>query len=315
MSDISLTLFKSKYDNKTDKQMQFSSFDEFENLLYSLSKMPRKGKEDSNLISPAQYKPGTNRRCNDNVESWSAWCALDVDDYKLKENLENDLINRFGNWRFICYSTASSTRSRPKFRLVFPLTRTVESTKIRHFWFSLNTELDSIGDKQAKDLSRMYYIPAQYASAYNFIFSNPGNVINPDDLMKKHSYIEVSNSKNFIDRLPPTMQKEIIKHRKESMDKTKTVKWLSYTDCPFVNQNLINEYRAIAFTDNSGRYAMIYKIMVSIATNAVRDGYPIQTAEIINLIRQLDLDTSNRYQKRRLDVEANRALEFAYRNM
>ena len=60
---------------------------------------------------------------------------------------------------------------------------------------------------------------------------------------------------------------------------------------------------------------MIYKIMVSIATNAIRDGYAITTNEIVNLIRELDMETSQRYQNRPLDVEADRALEFAYRNL
>jgi len=60
---------------------------------------------------------------------------------------------------------------------------------------------------------------------------------------------------------------------------------------------------------------MIYKIMVSVATNAVRDGYAISTSEIVSLIRELDMETSQRYQTRALEVEADRALEFAYRNM
>ena len=55
--------------------------------------------------------------------------------------------------------------------------------------------------------------------------------------------------------------------------------------------------------------------MVSVATNAVRDGYAISTSEIVSLIRELDMETTQRYQTRALDVEADRALEFAYRNM
>ena len=78
---------------------------------------------------------------------------------------------------------------------------------------------------------------------------------------------------------------------------------------------MITEYRGIAHVDNSGRYAMIYKIMCSIASNAIKREYPIQTAEIVDLIKQLDADTSRRYENRPLTVEADRAVEYAYRNL
>ena len=315
---IELTLFRNLYDNKTDKRLELSDFSEFESLLYKLSSEKREGKRDSNLMSPACYTKGTNRRCNANVSHWSAWAAMDVDDHNFSsENLQNELFDRYGNYNYVCYSTASSSRDLPKFRLVFPLSSTVNGDRIRHFWYALNRELGDIGDPQTKDLSRMYYIPAEYAGAYNFIFSNhSGSVIDPRSLMSKHEYIETrSTAKNFLDRLPKAMQEEIVRHRRESMERRTDVRWTGYRDCPFVNQNLIQEYKAIAHIDNSGRYAMIYKIMVSIATNAVRDGYAITNKEIVNLIRELDTETSQRYQNRPLDVEADRALEFAYRNL
>jgi hypothetical protein len=318
MSDVSLTLFNSIFDNKTDKRMALSNFLEFESLLYKLSEIPRQSKRDSHLISPACYKEGTNRRCNDNVSHWSAWAAMDVDDHDFSsENLENELASRFGHYNYVCYSTASSRSDHPKFRLVFPLSSTVESHSIRHFWYALNRELGHLGDPQTKDLSRMYYIPATYAGAYNFIFSHKsGSDIDPSDLMRKHEYVETrSTAKSFLDRLPEAMQKEILQYRKDSMERSTNVRWSGYRDCPFVNKNLIQDYKAIAYIDNSGRYAMIYKIMVSIATNAVRDGYAITTKEIVDLIRELDMETSQRYAHRRLDIEADRALEFAYRNL
>ena len=66
-------------------------------------------------------------------------------------------------------------------------------------------------------------------------------------------------------------------------------------------------------SDGSGRYAMIYQIMTSIACNAIKRKYPITSNQIAELIRQLDRDTSRRYQKRPLQTEAERALEYAYR--
>ena len=318
MTDISLTIFKNLYDTATDKVMELDSFDDLEDLLYQLSSVERNGKKDSYLISPACYADGTNRRANENVTHWSAWAAMDVDDHDFgSENLKKDLISKYPHYNFVCYSTASSRRDHPKFRMVFPMSGPVESDKIRHFWYALNRELSDIGDPQTKDLSRMYYIPATYSGAYNFIFSHrDGSVIVPSDLMAKHKYVETrSSAKNFLDRLPEAMQNEIIKHRKNSMERKSNVRWTSYRDCPFVNHHLINDYKAIAHIDNSGRYAMIYKIMASIATSAVKQGYPITSSEIVSLIRELDMETSRRYENRALDVEADRALEFAYRNL
>ena len=229
----------------------------------------------------------------------------------------SELARLYPNTYFICYSTASSTRDHPKFRLVFPLTRAVGSEEIRHFWFALNREFGMVGDTQTKDLSRMYYVPAQYPNAYNFIFTHCADrYLDVDDLLKRHEYNDNSASTNFIDRLPPETQKRIIEQRQQELEKGKQdITWNSYKDCPFVNRRLINDYKQIAHIDGSGRYSMIYKIMTSIACNAVKRKYPITEYEIVDLVRGLDRETSNIYAKRPLNVEASRAIEFAYRNV
>ncbi len=309
----SLTVFKSRYDNKTHRRMDFESWDKFEKFIYKLSERKLEGKLDAELISPATYFDGTTR-ANKNVAYWGAWAAVDVDDYLPKGELENDLRNRFGHSKYIVYSTASSTHNLPKFRIVFPLTSTVEADRIKHFWFALNTEIDSLGDKQTKDLSRMYYVPADYSNAYNFVFSNnSGKVINPDELMAKWEYSEKQNSKNFLDRLPDAWREQIIDYRKSKLDNTDYV-WSSYTDCPFVNKKLLQEYMSIANIDGTGRYRMIYRMMISIAGNAIEKKYPITAVQIVDLIKQIDKDTANIYENRPLETEANNALEYAYKN-
>jgi hypothetical protein len=124
----SLTIFKSIYDNKTHRRMNFSRWEAFN----------------------ATYLSNTTR-ANANVVNWANWTAVDVDDHVFKGNLKDELFNRFGDYTYICYSTASSSIDHPKFRLVFPLSKEVENSKIRHFWFSLNKELSEIGDGQTKD--------------------------------------------------------------------------------------------------------------------------------------------------------------------
>ena len=309
--EVSATFFKSIYDNKTNRNMKFNSFSQFEKLLYKLSEMPRKGKKDAELISPASYVDDTTR-ANKNVLDWSGWTAVDVDDHEFKGNLKDELYNRFGSLSYVCYSTASSSDNHPKFRLVFPLSESVESIKIKHFWFALNKELGEIGDGQTKDLSRMYYIPATYAGANNFIFSNIGVYIDPEQLISKHPYTEKRGS-SFMDRLTPEMQAQVIEHRKNKMENT-NFNWSGYRDCPFINKNHIKEWFAISGIDNSGRYAMIYKIMVSTAMSAIKRQYPISSYEIEQLVRELDNETTRRYEKRPLNVEADRAIEYAYKN-
>ena len=305
----SLTIFKNLFAVKTDQRMDFDSFDELEKLLYKLSDQPLASKKDAVLISPATYKPDTTRK-NDNVVEWSGWCAVDVDDYEPEGELKDDLIRRFSTWRFTCYSTASSTRSNPKFRLVFPLTRAVEMERIRDFWYALQTELGDLGDRQTKDLSRMYYIPGKYADAHNFIFSNGGVSIDPDELIFKHPMPKKANLNNFFDRLPDEMQKQIIEYRKNKLDAN--YEWTSYRDCPFFPKKLEMEYRAIS---NTGWYHKMYQIMVAIAGNAIKNKYPITVSEISKMCRELDGDTGNWYKNRPLDKEADRALEYVYKNI
>ena len=325
--NYSLTAFSSIFDNKTHRQIHHETWEEFEAMLYKMAETPGyklkrgerkapKGLKASPLISPAIFPEGKTR-ANDNVIEWAGWAALDIDDHQFQGNLKDELHTLYGNYYYVCYSTSSSTIDHPKFRLVFPLKSSVRKESIKHFWFALNREFNNLGDEQTKDLSRMYYVPAVYPGANNFIFTNDsGNVIDPTVLMNKHPYVvQQSGVATFMDRLPPDVQKKVISHREELLknEANYDFEWTSYRDCPFVNKKLVNEYSSISNVDGSGRYAMIYKIMTSIACNAIKRKYPITSNQIAELIRQLDRDTSRRYQKRPLQTEAERALEYAYR--
>ena len=46
----------------------------------------------------------------------------------------------------------------------------------------------------------------------------------------------------------------------------------------------------------------------------MKKGYPLTVNQLVELIKQIDADTSRKYQNRPLDVEANNALDYAYRN-
>lgn len=308
--EISATVFKSVFDNKTHRKMEFSNFKEFESFLYSLSKVERADKRSAQLISPATYHLNTTR-ANKNVIEWAGWCAVDVDDHVFEGNLKEELVQKYGSIHFICYSTASSREGFPKFRLVFPIASRVKADNIKAFWYALNTELDAIGDKQTKDYSRMYYIPGTYGSASNFIFTNPGNVLDPYELMSKHPYAEKKSSNSFLDRMPEHLQKQVVEYKKTKLTNT-SVTWTGYRDCSFFPRRLEAEYKTISST---GWYHKMYQIMVALAGNALQNQYPITAQQIAELCRELDLETGNWYDNRPLEIEADRALEYAYRNV
>ena len=314
----SLTIFQNTFDNKTHRTMSFDSWDKFVQLLSELydKKGEKGGRNSSPLISPADYITDTTRS-NKNVTRWSGWCCLDVDDFMVRsdsnrsvlECLKEQIQEKYGRFDYVCYNTASSREEQPKFRMVFPLTRTVDSKELPHFWFAMNKQFDGMGDEQTKDLSRMYYIPAQYPDAYSFMFANEGVHLDPDMLMDKYSFVE-PQGKTFMDRLPPELQKAVAEHRKNSLDNT-DITWTSYRDCPFFPRKLEQEYRSITGT---GWYHKMYQIMIAVAGNAVSKGYPISATQIAQMCTELDVETGNWYENRPLDKEADRALEYIYRN-
>lgn len=309
---INITIFENRYDNKTHRRLDLKSFDELENLLYGLSRKPLEGKLDAYLISPASYVKDSTRK-NDNVLHWGGWCAVDVDDLHIDGDIEEYIQDKFPTWRYVCYSTASSTYEHPKFRIAFALSRNILADEIVPFWFALQQAIGEIGDEQTKDKSRMYYIPAEYKNANNFIFSSKGKqLINPDLLINKYPYIEKKGAgTTFLERLPEEWRNQIIEYRKNKSDNT-DFKWSSYKDCPFWPRKLANEYTAISGT---GWYRKMYQIMVATAGNAVTRQYPITSKEIAELCKQFDMDTGRWYESRPMESEADRAIEYVYRNM
>ena len=190
---------------------------------------------------------------------------------------------------------------------------TARSLAVRYHKSSLalNTELGEIGDAQTKDLSRMYYVPAIYPNAHNFIFAQTiDKPIVVESLLEKHPYVEKTGN-SFLDRLPPELQNAVIEHRKNQLDNT-NVRWSSYRDCPYWPRMLAVEYQQISST---GWYHKMYQIMVALAGNAVRNKYPITARQIADLCSQFDKDTGNWYENRPLEAEANSALTYVYRRM
>ena len=74
------TIFKSQFDNKTHKTMDFGSWDRFVDLLYKLSeKVKRVEIILVLLLLLLFFKPVA--RSNKSTLRWGGWCAVDVDDH------------------------------------------------------------------------------------------------------------------------------------------------------------------------------------------------------------------------------------------
>lgn len=309
---ISFTIFHSIYDNRTHKRMDLSCYDEFVDLLAALSKergyKPKAGertkKKGSPLISPAIYKQGTTR-ANASVTAWGGWAAIDVDDY---DGTPEEAMSVFNGVEHVRYSSASSTKEHPKFRVVLPLTRHVENSQIRHLWYAINKEFNSLGDPQTKDLSRMYYVPAKYPGSFTFFERVAGRIIDPSELMKRHEYVPPATS--FLDSLPEHLREEALRHRMSRLT-NKTRNWTGTGDCPYLSKKSIAEYHSICGT---GWYKKMYSIMTGIATSAIRDKYPITARELATLAREINDSnavTRERYKRRNWELEASRAIEYA----
>lgn len=287
--------------------MDFETWEGFEDILFKLSekKGQKGGVNSSPLISPAIFRNETTR-ANDNVLGWGRWCCIDVDDYS---GSILDALEPLKQYYYVCYSTASSTVDKPKFRVVFPLSEMVAASRIKEFWHSINNLALGVVDAQTKDLCRMYYVPAQYPNANNFIFSNKGEFINPFELMQKYPYYTSARKKNFVEKLPKSLQKEVINYRKSKLENLVT--WTSFRDCPFFPQDLGREYIVNAGVENGGNFFRLYRIMVAVAGNAIKKEYPIAAHEIVDLCRELDDCCGAIYKARNMEAEAEHAIAYA----
>ena len=314
-----MTVFESLYDVKTERRIRKNSWNEFVKFLQDLSGLSYT-KKTAPLISPAVYKDGTTRS-NKNVSAWAGWAALDIDAHPFDNiGAVKWWMNEFHSEKtYLCYSTASSSQVKPKFRLVFPLTEWIDdSRKIQRFWMALNKEFAEIADQQTKDQSRMYFIPAQYTeSDNNFFWSVKKNAINPDALIRKHNMesLQINSGTSFLDMLPEKMREEIISYREQQLKSSgKRYSWTDYRDCPFVKEEPLRNYREIALTGQEGRYRSLYNLMVSIAGAAIMREYAITAHEIKDLVLEIDSDVDSFYKNRKILPECERAIAFVYTN-
>lgn len=316
-----ITVFKSLYDIKTDNKIIKNDWNEFSKFLEKLSKLSYT-KKTAPLISPAIYSENATR-ANKNVLAWAGWAALDIDSHPFNDtnDIKHYMDDQHGDKSYICYSTASSSIKKPKFRLVFPLSTWIKNLKeIRKFWLSLNKEFEEIADQQTKDLSRMYFVPAIYKeSDNNFFWCINKNPINPISLIEKHSIdTEISGNSvsSFFELLPENIKNEISLFRENQLKSNyHKYTWTNYQDCPFIKSESLQNYQTIVLSKSAGRYKAFYSLIVSIISSAILKGYPISSYEVKKLILEIDANLDSYYKNRKIDVEIERAFLWVYQNV
>lgn len=317
LSKIVLTRFRSIKETSIEDLVEFSSWDDYVEWLRELSHKPSiKPKDEKDilnpkaakLITPAIFKPKT-KRGNVNVLGWGGWAAVDIDEKLSNSNLDT-LFQRIKPYNYVMYSSASSRKSHPKFRIVFELEGWIKAEKIKPFWQALNAECLGIVDAQTKDLCRMYYSPGQYEKAFNFFYTNKALPMNPFELIEKHGTL--SFRKQLSDRLGKQMQNKIKQQRlQELIGQKKHYSWTNYADCPFVKQEHLDQWNSITET---GWYHLSFKMMCSIASRAFFMKYPLTAQELAQIVKEIDDSTIQRYTNRNWEKEANRAIDYVLSN-
>jgi|GEM_PF-2298709 hypothetical protein len=133
--------------------------------------------KDGPLWSPTLYRPDTTRG-NKQVESLGL-LVLDFDEGLTPEEV-TPLCER---WAYVIYSTHSHTPEKSKWRIVFPLARTIRGADWLPVWLrAAHYFSSSTADPQCKEPARMYYLPSHPPGGEAFALTHEGAWLDPDDL-------------------------------------------------------------------------------------------------------------------------------------
>lgn len=153
-----LSFFNNKRDT-TPKPLTVT----WEQLRQSLATPEVRLKKDGQLFSPASFSPP--RRSNENVIEISM-LVLDCDHSATLDGTVESLRKlRCASAVYSTHShsrvTDSNPRGEPRFRVVVPLAAPIPAGSFPALWRSACLMTGLLADEQAKDLSRMFYLPAR----------------------------------------------------------------------------------------------------------------------------------------------------------
>lgn len=186
-----------------------------ETLVAPASRKVTSDKKAVPLFGPFTLRDGTTRR-SDNVTTVNI-LFVDVDD-GTPANDATKLLRQHGIAHAV-YSTHSSTRAHPKYRIVAPLKRPVSGAQWRETYERICRAYRLPFDPKTVDPSRIFYLPSapRETTADAFAWTTPGLEVDPDDAgttKRRHLNTTVNTSAQFDPlpddaepfRLPPKIQ-------------------------------------------------------------------------------------------------------------
>jgi P4 family phage/plasmid primase-like protien len=139
-------------------------------------------KKDGLLFSPTIYREGQNRAKTfpDAVEFVTA-LVLDMDSGVHPHELEDTWRTPDGEpLAHVVYSSYSSTKDKPKWRVIFPLVAPIPGSEWKTYWLRADYYLaQGKSDQQCKDAKRMHYMPScpEATQGEAFGFFEPGALL------------------------------------------------------------------------------------------------------------------------------------------
>jgi hypothetical protein len=285
---------------------QAVTWGDFCELLEAFAGQPFRCKDAAPLFSPTVYQllkqfkvngePYKGFR-NELNATTSALVVIDAD-----KGFEFGAAARFLTERKIeavLYTTASNTDG-TRFRIIIPLLEPVDPETHKAVVNAVCSHLKPgwKPDTSMNNCYSLFYVPGQYANAKNEFIHVEGEIFRAE----AWSQLGEGTLSNGHD----TAQ------ARTEVSCTVTT-WNSSLDCPYVNQEWVEEY--LGLTDDF--YNGLYQFMCRVALSAMRQGVELSTTQLADLARDIERMSGRTHQSwdvetRDLEGEADNALAFAH---
>ena len=200
-SSLVATLYPKK-NSKCSEGFQFADVDD--DLIAFLKEYSKhniiNAKGDTYVIGPAVTNGKSKSRKSDIVCLNSIWMDFDGGDMKPK-----DVAAMFPEYQCVIYSTFNSTKDKPRFRVIFPLSCNITAKVYHVIWKMLEQQIKSCGyvvkqnkwnkeqkqsglDRSSENPTQLYYLPCRNAAnlkeAFFYGFVDDRTLIDPERWIK-----------------------------------------------------------------------------------------------------------------------------------
>jgi hypothetical protein len=276
---------------------------DFHDLLAAYSNMRFRGKQFAPLFAPTEFKLIPRGRSGGYRKAENATMAgmavIDADgglgfDEVVRLLTEYDL-------EAVIYTTASN-RHDDRFRVVIPF---AEPTNVETQKHGVEAICHFLSPGWRPDTSKnncysLFYMPGIYPDANNRFVHLAGSILPVD------GWIEAVGQDPEPIPDPVALDRQLV-----ARDPTE-IKWYSIRNCPFVQQDWIDDYLGLA----DGSYNGLYRFMVRVAAGAEARRIALSASELADLARDLELMSGRQHKTwslatRDLEEEAEHALRYA----